>query len=75
MPITAKPIAVASAVTVSAPRSEYFSAALVTKGRTVNRVSEGTAPMIPIHHASMPTAFSQTVKNGRWVPIIPKVAP
>ena len=40
----------------------------VTKGRIVNRVTAGTAMMIPIHDASMPTAFSHTGKNGRWVP-------
>ncbi len=41
----------------------------------MNRVSDGTAEMMPIQDASMPTAFSQTVKNGRWVPIVPNVAP
>ena len=31
--------------------------------------------MIPIQEASIPTAFSQTGKNGRWVPIRPNAAP
>jgi hypothetical protein len=41
----------------------------------VNRVSDGTAEMMPIHDESSPIAFSHTVKNGRWVPIVPNVAP
>ena len=53
----------------SAPRAAMrFSAAPVTNGSTVNRVVAGTAEMMPIHDGSMPTAFSQTVKNGRWYP-------
>ncbi len=47
----------------------------VTKGRIVNRVTDGTAVMIPIHEASIPTAFSHTGKNGRWVPIMPNSVP
>ena len=34
-------------------------------GSIVNRVTDGTATMMPIHDASIPTAFSQTGKNGR----------
>ena len=30
---------------------------------------------MPIQEASMPTDFSHSVKNGRWVPIVPNVAP
>ncbi len=53
-----------------APRSDWRrSASPVTSGRIVNRVTAGTAVMIPIQEASIPTAFSQTGKNGRWVPI------
>ena len=41
------------------------SARLVIKGSTVNRVTAGAATIVPIHDGSMPTAFSQTGKNGR----------
>ena len=59
-----------------APRSAWRrSARPVTKGRIVNRVTAGTAVMIPIQEASMPTAFSHTGKNGRWVPISPNSVP
>jgi len=34
----------------------------------------GTAVMIPIQEASIPTAFSHTGKNGRWLPIWPNRA-
>ena len=44
-------------------------------GSTVKRVTAGTAVMMPIHDASMPTAFSQTGKNGRWVPTRPNSVP
>ena len=44
-------------------------------GSTVNRVTEGTAVIIPIHDASIPTAFSHTGKNGRWVPTRPNSVP
>ena len=37
-------------------------------GSSVNRVTAGTAAIIPIHDGSIPIAFSQTGKNGRWVP-------
>jgi hypothetical protein len=37
----------------------------VTNGSTVNRVTGGTAVMMPIQAASSPIAFSHTVKNGR----------
>jgi len=47
----------------------------VTNGSTVKRVTAGTAEMMPIQEASIPTDFSHSVKNGRWVPIVPKVAP
>ena len=41
------------------------SARLVIKGNTVKRVTAGTAVMIPIQDASIPTAFSHTGKNGK----------
>ena len=31
--------------------------------------------MIPIQEESIPTAFSHTGKNGRWVPIRPNSVP
>jgi hypothetical protein len=46
-----------------------LSARLVTNGSTVNLVTEGTATMIPIQDASIPTALSQIGKNGKWLPI------
>ena len=59
-----------------APRSDSrLSAKPVTSGRIVNRVTAGTAVMIPIQEASIPTAFSHTGKNGRWVPISPNSVP
>lgn len=59
-----------------AARSDWRrSAKPVTSGRIENRVTEGTAVMIPIQEASIPTAFSHTGKNGRWVPIRPNAAP
>ena len=59
-----------------APRSDWrLSARPVTNGSTVNRVTDGTAVMMPIHDASIPTAFSHTGKNGRWVPTRPNSAP
>ena len=59
-----------------APRSDWRrSARPVTNGSTVNRVTAGTAVMIPIHDASIPTAFSHTGKNGRWVPTRPNSVP
>ncbi len=71
-----KPSAVAKAVITIAPRSaRRLSARPVTKGSTVNRVTGGTAVMIPIQKASTPTAFSHTVKNGKWVPTIPNMVP
>lgn len=74
MPITAKPSAVANPVAMIAPRSIWRrSAAAVTSGRTVKRVTGGTAVMMPIQAASIPIAFSHTVKNGRWTPVIPNV--
>ena len=70
------PNAVAKAVTMMAPRSAWrLSASAVTKGRTVKRVTGGTAVMTPIQNASIPTAFSQTVKNGRCVPTMPNIVP
>ena len=42
-----------------------YSIAAISPGRIVNRVMDGTAVMIPIHEASIPTAFSHTGKNGR----------
>ena len=33
------------------------------------------APDNGLQEASMPTDFSHSVKNGRWVPIVPNVAP
>ncbi len=70
------PSAVAKAVTTIAPRSAWrLSARAVTNGRTVKRVTGGIAVMIPIQKASIPTAFSQTVKNGRWVPTMPNIVP
>jgi hypothetical protein len=48
---------------------------LVTTGRTVNRVTAGTAEMTPIQAASIPTARSHTGKNGRWQPMSAKIAP
>lgn len=41
------------------------SARDVISGSTVKRVTAGTAVMMPIQDASIPTAFSQTGKNGR----------
>ena len=38
----------------------------------VKREIAGTAVIIPIQAASMPTAFSHTGKNGRCVPNKPK---
>ena len=70
------PSMVTKAVTIMAPRSEpALSARPVTNGRIVNRVTAGTAVMIPIHDASIPTAFSHIGKNGRWLPIRLNTAP
>ncbi len=64
------------AVTIMAPRSALrLSARPVTNGRTVNRVTAGTAAMIPIQDASIPTARSHIGKNGRWLPINANTAP
>ena len=61
---------------ISAPRSDRRrSASPVITGRIVNRVTAGTAVMMPIHDASMPIAFSHTGKNGRWLPISPNEVP
>ena len=58
------------------PRSAWrHSANAVTNGSTVNRVTGGTAVMMPIQEASIPIAFSHTVKNGRWVPDVPNSVP
>jgi hypothetical protein len=66
MPTTEKPNAVATAVTIMTPRNDRpRSERPVTTGRIVNRVTAGTAVMIPIHEASIPIAFSHTGKNGR----------
>ena len=66
MPTAVNPTAVAKAVTMMALRNDCRrSARAVTKGSTVKRVTAGTAVMIPIQEASIPTAFSQTGKNGR----------
>ena len=66
MPTTVNPSAVANAVMMMAFRNDCRrSARPVTKGSTVKRVTAGTAVMIPIHDASIPTAFSQTGKNGK----------
>ncbi len=60
------PSAVANAVTIIAPRTACRrSARPVTKGSTVNRVTDGAAAIIPIHDGSIPTAFSHTGKNGK----------
>ena len=59
-----------------APRRAWRrSASPVTNGSTVNRVTGGTAVIMPIQNASIPTAFSQTGKNGRWVPVMPNSVP
>lgn len=72
MPITRNPTAVAKPAMMIAPRSIWRrSAAAVTNGSTVNRDTGGTAEMTPIQVASIPTAFSQTVKNGRCTPVMP----
>ena len=53
-----------NAVTMIACRSAWRrSARPVTNGSTVKRVTAGTAVIMPIQDASMPTAFSQTVKE------------
>ena len=71
-----KPKAVAKAVTMMPPRKAWRrSARPVTSGSTVNRVTGGTAVISPIQNASIPTAFNQTVKNGRWVPVMPNSVP
>jgi len=44
-------------------------------GNTVNRVTAGTAMMMPIQEASRPMARSHTGKNGRWVPDSTNTAP
>ncbi len=59
----------------AAQRACALSAKPVTNGRTVNRVTAGTAAMIPIQDASIPTALSHTGKNGRWLPIKVNTAP
>ena len=62
----------AKAVTMMPPRTACrFSAVAVTKGSAVKREMAGSAVMMPIQAASTPTAFSQTGKNGRWVPTRP----
>ena len=72
MPITTKPSAVAKPVAMIAPRSIWRrSAAAVISGSTVKRVTGGTAVMMPIQVASIPIAFSHTVKNGRCTPVMP----
>ena len=54
------------AAAIRVPRKRRrLSARPVTSGNTVNRVTAGTAVMIPIHDASIPTAFSHTGKNGK----------
>lgn len=40
-----------------------------------DRVTGGTAVFSPIQNASIPTAFSHTVKNGKWVPVMPNKVP
>ena len=65
-----------NAVRIMALRSApCLSARPVTNGSTVNRVTAGTAVMIPIQDASIPTARSHTGKNGRWLPINANTAP
>ena len=72
----ANPSALMKAVAIMAPRSDWrFSARPVMNGSTVNRVSDGTAVMMPIQDASMPIAFNHTGKNGRWVPTRPNSVP
>ena len=62
----------AKAVSVMACRTaRRRSARLVTKGSAVKRETAGSAVMIPIQAASIPTAFSHTGKNGRCVPTRP----
>ena len=74
--MTRNPSAVANAVTIMPARSAWRrSARPVTTGRTVNRVTGGTAVINPIQNASIPTAFSHTVKNGKWVPVMPNTVP
>ena len=66
VPTTENPTAVMIAVTIMAPRNtERRSARPITHGRTVNRVTAGTAVMMPIQDASMPTERSHNGKNGR----------
>ena len=66
VPTRVNPSAVAQAVTMMALRVACrLSAKAVTMGSTVNRVNAGTAVMMPIQDASIPTAFSHTGKNGR----------
>ena len=68
----ARPIAQPKAVIIRAPRSDWRrSARPVTNGSAVKRETAGTAVMIPIQPGSIPIAFSQTGKNGRWVPTRP----
>ena len=65
-----------TAVVIMAPRTAALrSAKPVTSGRMVNLVTAGTAEMMPIQAASIPTALSHTGKNGRWQPIRAKIAP
>jgi hypothetical protein len=66
VPTSKNPKAVMKAVAIMAPRKRRrLSARPVTSGNTGNRVTAGTAVMIPIHDASIPTAFSHTGKNGK----------
>jgi hypothetical protein len=47
---------------------------LAINGGVVNRVTAGTALMIPIQDGSIPVARSQTGKNGSWMPDRPNNA-
>ncbi len=74
VPTTENPSAVTNAITVMVSRRIWRrSANAVTKGKIVKRENDGTAVMMPIHEASTPMAFSQTGKNGRYVPTTPSV--
>ena len=76
MPIAANPNVVMTAVMIMAPRTAALrSAKLVTSGRMVNLVTAGTAEMMPIQAASMPTPLSHTGKNGNWLPLRANIAP
>jgi hypothetical protein len=68
-PSTTKPIVAAASVAAIMPRSAPVRSAIRAAAGIANRrTTSGAASTMPICCASSPLTFSQSGKNGYWMP-------